>query len=159
EAEDVLPLEEDLARGRLDQAEDRAADRRLAAARLADETEGLAVADLERDVVDGLHVADGAREDPLLDREVLLQVGDLDERSGRLRRVGHQISPRSTRRQATSWPGATGLSVGSVVLHSSTANGQRGWNLQPVGNSRGFGTTPGMVSSLSLPADACGSER
>ena len=55
--------------------EDRAPERRLAATRLADEAERLAALDRQRDVVDGLDVADVAVEhDAALDREVDLEV-------------------------------------------------------------------------------------
>ena len=54
----VGALEEDLAAGRLDQAQDRPAERRLAAARLADEPDRLAAADREVDAVHGLDVRD-----------------------------------------------------------------------------------------------------
>ena len=63
--EEVLALVADLAAGGGDQAEDRAADGRLAAAGFADEAERLARRDVEADAVDGLHVADGAREHAL----------------------------------------------------------------------------------------------
>ena len=54
------------------QAHEAAPERRLAAARLADEAERLARAHLERDAVDGLHAADLAPQDAgALDREVL----------------------------------------------------------------------------------------
>ena len=63
---DVLAVEEDLA-GRLVEAQDGAAHGRLAATRFADQAERLAAANLERDAVDGLDVADVAVEDdPLL---------------------------------------------------------------------------------------------
>ena len=48
------------AAGRLEQPHDRARQRRLAAARLADEAERLALVQGERDVVDGMHVTDDA---------------------------------------------------------------------------------------------------
>ena len=70
-ARDVLALEPDLARGRLDQAQDAAPGRRLAAARLADEAERLAGCDLEADAVDRVHPFDLAREQAAVDREVL----------------------------------------------------------------------------------------
>ena len=57
----------------------RAARRALAATGLADESEGLALAHLEGDAVDGLHRPDLALEDPLADREIDLEVLDLDE--------------------------------------------------------------------------------
>ena len=78
-APDVGALEPDLARAGLDQPQDAAAGRRLAAARFAHQAQGLALADVEADAVDGVNLVDGAREDAALDREVLAQVADLEE--------------------------------------------------------------------------------
>ena len=55
--------------GRLDQPQDAAPGRRLAAAALPHEPEHFALLHRERDAVDGAHVPDGAREQALLDRE------------------------------------------------------------------------------------------
>ena len=107
-------VEDDLAAGRLVQAQERAADRRLAAPRLADEPERLAALDRERDAVDRLHVADVAvHHDPAPDREPDAEVVDLDER------VAHQAAPPSRARchssagtglkQRTWWPGSSSL--------------------------------------------------
>src|ERR671915_2603092 len=80
EVRDVLSVEDDLAVGRLVQPQDRAADRRLAAARLSDEAKRLAALDVECDVVDRLDVAHVPVEhDTALDREVNLQVLETDE--------------------------------------------------------------------------------
>ena len=65
QAQQVDAVELDLARGRLEQADQRAAERRLAAARLADEADRLAAEDVEVDAVDRLQLADGALEDAL----------------------------------------------------------------------------------------------
>ena len=73
QAVDALAVDADLARGRVDQLEDRLAGGRLAAAALADEAQGLALGDVERDAVDRVHLADGAPQQPLPDREVLDQ--------------------------------------------------------------------------------------
>ena len=82
ERREVLPVEDDAPAGRLVEQEHRAAERRLAAARLADEAERLAAADREADAVDRLDVADVAVEqEPALDREVDLEV--VDARRGR----------------------------------------------------------------------------
>jgi hypothetical protein len=51
---DFPAVEEDAPRGGLDEAEDRAAERALSAARLAHEAERLAAADVERGAVDGV---------------------------------------------------------------------------------------------------------
>ena len=65
DADDVDAVELDLARGRLEQPQQRAAEGRLAAAGLADEADRLAAADVEVDAVDRLQLADGALEDAL----------------------------------------------------------------------------------------------
>jgi len=52
---DVDPVEHDAPGGQLEQAQDAARDRRLAAARLAHQTERLAAAHGEGDVVNGMH--------------------------------------------------------------------------------------------------------
>src|SRR6185369_11682003 len=90
ELADPLAVEADVAGGRLEQPHDAAAERRLAAAGLADQAERLALGDAQRDVVHGMHAGDLAREHALPDREVLLQALDLDERVAVLRlRLGH----------------------------------------------------------------------
>ena len=96
---DVGAAEADRAAGRVEQAHERARQRRLAAARLADEAERLALAQVQRDVVDGVHVGDRAVEQqPLLDREVLLEVvggeQDLRRRRGRRRAVAAAAAAR-----------------------------------------------------------------
>ena len=98
ELRDVGPVEDDAAAGRLDQAQQHAADGGLAAAGLADEAERLAPADGEADVVDGLDLADLAMQDAADDGEVLGQVLDLDERRRRATRF----------RMRRSWRGVTG---------------------------------------------------
>jgi hypothetical protein len=71
EARDVAAVEEDRAGRRLEQLDDRAPERRLAAARLADDAERLALADGKVDPVDCADGADGVLEDARLDRKVL----------------------------------------------------------------------------------------
>ena len=63
EVRDVAALEPDLAGRRLDEAQDAAAGRRLAAAGLADEPKRLSSRDVEADAIDGMHAVDLARED------------------------------------------------------------------------------------------------
>ena len=128
EVGDVGAVEGDLPGGRLVEAEERAADGRLAAARLADEPERLAALDLERDAVDGLDVADVAvHHDAAPDREPDLEVVDLDER----RPVGaHAAPPRRERchssagtglKQRTCWPGSSSSSGGTSCRDCSTS--------------------------------------
>src|SRR4029079_18646675 len=90
ELADPLAVEDDVAGGRLEQPHDAAAERRPAAAGLADETERLALGDAQRDVVHRVHARHLPREHALPDREVLLQALDLDQRVAVLRlRLGH----------------------------------------------------------------------
>ena len=72
---DVLALDADRARGRVEQADEQPGDGALAAAGLADEAERLAGGQLERDAVDRLHRADLPLEDDAAgEREVLDEV-------------------------------------------------------------------------------------
>src|SRR5690348_10799277 len=77
---DSLAADTNLAGGRVDQFEDRLAGGRLAAAALADETQGLALGDVEGNAVDRMHLPDGALQQPFLDRKMLYQPADREER-------------------------------------------------------------------------------
>src|SRR5947199_2231158 len=141
---DVLALEGDLARGRLDQSQDRAAGGGLAAARLAHEPQRLARHDVERHVVDGVDPRHLAREETAADREVLLEVLDLEE--GLCHGVASQY-----RKQATLWPGRTSLSGGVLSKCIGLASAQRGAKRQPgFSGPRRVGTVPGIGSSFFL---------
>jgi hypothetical protein len=83
----VLAAIDDLARVGLDQPQDRPARRRLAAAGLADDAEGLARADLEADAVDRAHGHGGGARQAAAGGEVLAQAAHGEDG------VGH--SPRS----------------------------------------------------------------
>ncbi len=72
--EDILPVEEDRARIRRNQAQDRPRHGGLATAGLADQPEGLAFLDRETDVIDRLHPCRDALEDTGADREVGLEI-------------------------------------------------------------------------------------
>src|SRR5262249_43342577 len=71
---------EDLARRRLDSAQDAARGGGLAAAALADQAEGFPLVDVEVDTVHRPHVTHRTLPDALLDREELLQPGHPEER-------------------------------------------------------------------------------
>src|SRR5579884_2172200 len=132
---DVAPVEPHDARGRLEQPDDEARGRRLAATRLADDPERLAAAHGQGDVLDRVHDALRPREHALLHREVLRQVHDLDERllRGRELRHGHAVTPSSAairvlqtsrlrsgaRWQASRWPPGTGASGGRTLSQGS----------------------------------------
>ena len=101
QATEVDAVETDRALRRLAQADHRPPGRALAAAGLADQPERLALAYLEADPVHGLDGADLGLEDARPDREVDLEILDLDEVLLRLRgsgsgfgqRDGHAIHP------------------------------------------------------------------
>ena len=80
ERQQVLALEAHLAGRRLDQAQHQAADRRLAAARFADDGQRLAGAKMEVDAVDGADMARHQAEGAAPHREVLDEAGDLEQR-------------------------------------------------------------------------------
>ncbi len=119
EAGDVLAAHLDGAVGRLEQLQERAADRRLAAAALAHQAQRLAAADRERHAVDGIDVTRHLREHALVDREVLLQALDLEQR-------GHAApampaSTRSACQQAIQCLGRCSSSGGLWLRHWSLA--------------------------------------
>ena len=91
ERRDVLAVEDDPARRRLDQLDDRAPERRLPAAGLADDPERLAVANGEVDAVDGSDLPNRVLEDAGLDREVLDEPFDAEE-SHRRRRIAGVVA-------------------------------------------------------------------
>src|SRR5262249_22573501 len=163
EVADRLSVEEDVSGGRLEQADDAAAERRLAASGLADEAHRLALGNAQRDVVDGVDAGDLARQHALPDREVLLQALDLDEGAVLRLRLGHAtlaspaiVVSRSRRlsstesQQRSRWPGESTrfFSPGSS-MHFSNACGQRGRNLQPSGRLISDGGVPSIECSRS----------
>ena len=154
ERRQLAPVEADRAAGRLEQPQDAVAGRGLARAGLADEAERLALPDLEADPVDGADVVDGAvDEEARLDREVLLKVGDLEER----RAVrAHPVTPAASREPArslvgcadrTQCPGRSWRSSGGVVAQVSLwlAYGQRGANRHAGGGAIRSGGRPGIA--------------
>ena len=78
---DVTATEADRSRRRLEQTDQRARKRRLAAARLTDDAQRLTLHQLKGDVVHGVHVRDRAvDQQPSLDREVDHQMFGLQQR-------------------------------------------------------------------------------
>src|SRR6185295_4996668 len=136
---DVLALEPDLARRRLDQPQDAAPGGGLAAARFADEAERLAGGDVEAHVIDGVDAIDLAREDPAADREIFDEAVDAQQRLGHCPRA-------SARTQATLCCAAISRSGGIASLQTSAANRQRGAKRQPGAGFRRLGTVPAMAS-------------
>src|SRR4051812_11325242 len=117
EVRDVAAVEQDPAGRRLDQLDDCAAERRLPAARLADEAERLPRPDAQVNAVDRVHLADRALEEAGANREVLDEpldakdlvalvrlAVDVGRRGGRFvgprrrrfGRLGHDAAPSAT---------------------------------------------------------------
>src|SRR5205814_2023240 len=78
--EDLLAADRCPSAGRILKADEGLAERRLATARLTDQPEHLALRDLEADAVDSLDVGQLSPEEPAVDRVVLDEVLDDDER-------------------------------------------------------------------------------
>ena len=87
ERDEIDAVELDGARGRLDEAKDHAAGRRLAAARFADEAERFAGHHVERDAVDGAHGAAGLPNSPFLIGKCLARLANREQRRVRRRRL------------------------------------------------------------------------
>ena len=129
QAHQVDAVERHLAVRGLAEPDQRAAGGALAAAGLADEAQRLAAADRERDAVDRLHRPDRLLEHAGADREVDLEVLDLDEVVRRCRaglgragqRRGHAIHPSGwVAQQRARWPfDARSVSIGSCSLQMS----------------------------------------
>src|SRR5262245_17934548 len=124
EARDVVAAEPDRAVRGLEQPVDAVADRRLAAARLADEAEHLARGERERDAVDRVHDLAAARDAPP-EREVLHERLDLEHRWAR-----GDAHPGPGWKHATVWSGRTSRSGGTWDRVRSSARGQRSANAQ-----------------------------
>src|SRR5665647_998031 len=169
-------LVEDVAARGIFEAEHGAPRGRLAAARLADEGEDLALFDLEADVVDGLHVlllgGHHGLEEALLDREVDLEVLDVEEDAvlhcrrrevvgvdrALLVELGHRGSalggrhrhtPFSAWTQRTKWPASTSIISGCSVSQLAILTSQRGQKPQPAGGLMRSGGSPLMELTIS----------
>ena len=122
-----LVLEADLARRRVLQQQHRAAERRLAAARLADQPERLSLVDRERHAVDGANQPGASRRPPGTDPEVLVQVAHLEQRGGRHRNATCCAELAADQRwQAARCPAEMSKRSGSTVRHTSITSGHRG---------------------------------
>ena len=142
------PSQPDAARGRLDQAQHRAADGGLAAAALADQAERLARADREADAVHRVDLADGAAAaGPCAPGSA--SSGPRPRAAARRHAACSPASSRSACQQADQWrgaicsPGAAADRSGSVA----SASAQRGAKAQPGGRSFSAGTMPGISAS------------
>src|SRR5581483_7396702 len=105
------------------QLEERAPDGRLAAAGFADEPQRLAGCHMEGYAIHGKDLTREAREDPLVDREMLLEVAHLHHGGRGPARLGGQraafgivhsgaLPTLSPCQQATQWPGRSSESGG-----------------------------------------------
>ena len=98
ERRQVLAVEEDAAGGRRVELEDGAAGGRFAAAAFADEAEGLAAGNVERDAVDRFDEAGLAAEKAAGDGKVFLEVDDANERAMVRHRAASPAPDRKNRR-------------------------------------------------------------
>ena len=185
---DVAAVEDDRAGGRLEQPHDAAGERRLAAARLADDAERLALAhgEARRRRPPSRAPTSLLQDDPARDREVLLQVLDDEQLVHAAVRLGSRPSPveplmRGGRlvmaRPAQTPPGlGAGLLVEQAPVlmrrdrRQSLERGQprsgsgpsrtrsAGWNAQPGGGRRSDGGCPGSAASRSASTLSRGSE-
>ena len=126
--------------------------------------------DVERDAVHGAHRAGRAAEHAALDREVLGEVADGEQRLARRRRRAASrharvVAPRcaasgamrmlrdarAPRRggSATCGRRRSDRAADARVAQRSHAYGHRSWKRQPVGHVVGGGTVPGIVASRS----------
>ena len=172
-----VPLKMMLAARRLDELDDRSAERRLPAAGLADDAERLSAQDRKVDPVHGAHLADGVLEDTGLDREVLDETLDpedlvriaarrtpaagLGALAARSRRSSSRAR-RDARRPATSSSAKWHAEMCVSPLPNCRSSGisvrqrarpcdwtQRGWKAQPGGGVTRLGGWPGIGSSHS----------
>ena len=119
EMRDVLAVEADRAGGRLDQAQQQRADRRLAAAGLADEAERLARRDREADAVDRLDRRTDRREQPAAAaRKCLFRSVDLERAASCGHRRGQHALGVAARRRCGRRPHRSAASrrLGAAAL-------------------------------------------
>src|SRR5256884_331479 len=159
EGREVAPLEDDLPARRPLELEDAPAGRRLAAARLADEPEGLAAADREAHVVHGTDDAGPPAEEPAADVEVFDEVPNLQE----WRVVVHVAAPlRATARSrfaasqhALTWPPPPmGTSLGRSTAQRATWKAQRGAKAHPAPRRVRSGGWPSIGSRRARPGSS-----
>src|SRR5581483_5374821 len=113
EREQVASFETHPACVRLDQPQHQPADRRLAAAGLADEGEGLAGLDMKADAIDRTHERRRPAEQVARGRKMLDQVFGFEQ-------GGHDTSlSRGARMQREAWPGESSASGGGALRQAS----------------------------------------
>src|SRR5476649_936159 len=94
---DGIAVEHDAAEVGLDQPDQKARHRRLAAAGLAHDAQGLALGDGEREVVDGAYHLGRTAKDTARDRKVLAQASSQQQRLGRPTAVGRAAARTNDR--------------------------------------------------------------
>ncbi len=156
---DVLTVEADLARRRVEQAHDQPRRRALAAARLADDPERLAAHHVEVDPVDRLHRADFALDhDPARQREVLDQAAHLHQRLAR-RRVRARLRERLDRAHSpTSGTGPVVPAAPGVPAPAPAGAARSGGGGRPTA-SRACSGVPPRCSSRPHPPPQSDSSR
>src|SRR5581483_5936722 len=160
EARDIASTEEHAAGGRRGEPEQRAPERRLARAGLADDRQDLVPAHVEIDGVKRMQLpAAHASADP----EALGDPLGRDQGLAHLPPlVAATISPAAVlaagaaAQHATSWPDETAVRSGRRT-HSSRTSGQRGANRQPGGGAARSGTWPAAAASAPRGRDRSGS--
>ena len=160
QAGELLALELARALAGGDEAEQRAPERRLARARLADEPEHLALAQVEADPVDGLHrarlAAAQARANEPCSGEVDLEVADLDQGVAASARVGVATSRflRDGERLALERLAAAGgdLVLGPVQPALRAARRPRGRDSDRLTAARRPASRPGSAGGSGTPA-------
>ena len=130
---DVLAVEEDRPRRRVEEAEREQSGRGLAGAGFADERNDIILRQRQVDAVDREVLPRlASKETAARQRKTF---ADLPEFEGG--RAAHAVTSADaavgTRMQAARRPGALASSGGTICRHSTTAIGQRGWNGQPGG--------------------------
>ena len=142
-----LAVDLDRAGGRLDQAQDGAADRRLAAADFADQAQRLALADREADAVDGIDLADRAAQQALATGKCFLRSVTSSTGGCASAMALRHWSDASTR------PSGRAASPRRAAARGGTCrrrSGQRGAKAQPAGRCDSGGTMPGISCRRSV---------
>ena len=132
---DVVAVELDPPRDRLDQPQHGLSGGRLAAAGLADQRDQLAARDGEADALDRtddlLWTACDRTDEPARDRVVDDEVLDRDQRAGAVRAAHAVLATTSFRWQAAERLPPSSFSAGCSSLQRVNARSQRGWKGQP----------------------------
>src|SRR5690606_14788439 len=161
ERRDIIALIVDRPVAWLDQAQQQACERRLAASGLPHDRKCLAGPHRDGNVIDRI---DRRRrlEETLLAAEALGKIAPLDDGHALLHGLAHCGAPRfcssGAYQQAARWSGPSSGEGGTSSRQRWSANGQRGENRQPFGISSSGGTAPLMVASLPCRRPSVGME-